>query len=137
VYWRPIFNILEGRMDVSLVHTRHGQAGPGHKTDARDSAWWAALLRHGLLKVRCRPPRHSRALRALPRYRSRGLRDQSAGATRVQKVIESGHIQLGQVASDALGVSGRAMVRALAAGETDATPRADLARKTLKRKKPE
>jgi transposase len=137
VYWKPVFNILEGLMEVMLVNARHVKAVPGHKTDARDSAWLADLLRHGLLKASFIPPRHIRDLRELTRHRSSVLRDQSAVANRIQKVIESGNIKLGQVASDALGVSGRAMLRALAAGETHATTMADLARKTLKRKKPE
>ena len=121
VYWRPVFTILEGLMAVILVNARHVKAVPGHKTDARDSAWLADLLRHGLLKASVIPPRPIRDLRELPRYRSSVLRDQSAVANRIQKVIESGTSKLGQVASDALGVSGRAMVRALAAGETNAT----------------
>jgi len=137
VYWKPVFNSLEGLMDVILVNARHMKAVPGHKTDARNSAWLADLLRHGLLKASFIPPRHSHALRELTRYRQSVLRDHSAVANRLQKVIESGNIKLGQVASDALGVSGRAMLRALAAGETDATTMADLTRKSLKRKKPE
>ena len=136
VYWRPVFTMLEGLMAVILVNARHVKAVPGHKTDARDSAWLADLLRHGLLKASVIPPRPIRDLRELPRYRSSVLRDQSAVANRIQKVIESGTSKLGQVASDALGVSGRAMLRALAAGETNATAMAALARKTLKRKKP-
>jgi hypothetical protein len=137
VYWKPVFNILEGLMEVILVNARHGKAVPGHKTDARDSAWLADLLRHGLLKASFMPPRPIRDLRELTRYRQRVLRDQSTGAKRLQKVIESGNMKLGQGASEALGVSGRAMLRALAAGATDATAMADLARKSLKRKKPE
>ena len=136
VYWKPVFNILEGRMDVILVNARHVKAVPGHKTDARDSVWLADLLRHGLLKASFIPPRHMRDLRALTRYHASVLRDQSAVANRIQQVIESGNMKLGQVASDALGVSGRAMLRALAAGETDATMMADVARKSLRRKKP-
>jgi transposase len=137
VYWKPVFNILEGLMEVILVNARHVKAVPGHKTDARDSAWLADLLRHGLLKASFMPPRPIRDLRELTRYRQSVLRDQSTGAKRLQKVIESGNMKLGQGASEALGVSGRAMLRALAAGATDATAMADLARKSLKRKKPE
>ena len=80
VSWKPVCNILEGLMAVTLVNARHVKAVPGHKTDARDSAWLADLLRHGLLKARCIPPRHIRDLRELTRYRSRVLRDQSAVA---------------------------------------------------------
>jgi transposase len=124
-------------MEVILLNARHVKAVPGHKTDARDSAWLADLLRHGLLKASCIPPRHIRDLRELTRYRRSVLRDQSAIANRIHKVIESGKVKLGQVASDALGVSGRAMLRALAAGETDAPRMADLARKRLRQKKPD
>src|SRR5712691_6275491 len=106
-------------MEVILVNARHVKAVPGHKTDARDSTWLADLLRHGLLKASFIPPHHIRDLRELTRYRHSVLRDQSAVANRIQKVIESGNIKLGQVASDALGASGRAMLRALAHGETD------------------
>jgi len=112
-------------MEVILVNARHVKAVPGHKTDARESAWLADLLRHGLLKASCIPPRHIRDLRERTRYRHSVLRDRSTVANRLQKVIESGTMKLGQVASAALGVSGRAMVRALAAGETDAPTMAD------------
>ena len=103
VSWKPVFNILEGRMEVILVHARHGKAVPGHKTDARDSAWLADLLRHGLLNASFIPPRHIRDLRELTRYRHSVLRAQSAVANRIQKVIDSGNMKLGQGASDALG----------------------------------
>jgi transposase len=63
VYWKPVFNILEGLMEVILVNARHVKAVPGHKTDARDSAWLADLLRYGLLKASFIPPRHLRDLR--------------------------------------------------------------------------
>ena len=133
VYWKPVFNILEGLMEVILVNARHVKAVPGHKTDARERAWLADLLRHGLLKASFIPPRHIRDLRELTRYRSSVLRDQSAVANRIQKVIESGKRSSGKE---------RAMrweswprhVRALAAGETHATAMADVARKSLKRK---
>lgn len=134
--WKPVCNILAGLLDVILVHARPVTAIPGHKTAARDRAWRADLRRHGLLKASVMPPRHRRDLRDLTRYRHSVRRDQSAVANRIQKVRESGHIKLGQGASDALGGSGRAMVRALAAGETEATMMAALARKTLQRKTP-
>jgi hypothetical protein len=135
--WKPVFNILEGLREVMLVHARHVKAVPGHQTAARESAWWADLLRHGLLNARFMPPRPIRDLRALTRYRHSVLRAQRAVANRLQKGIERGNRKLGQGASDALGVSGRAMVRALAAGETAATTLADVARQSLRRKKPE
>jgi transposase len=118
------------------VHARHGKAVPGHQPDARDRAWLAALRRHGWLQASVSPPRPLRALRALPRYRQRVRRDQSAVATRLQQVSERGNRKLGQVARAAPGGRGRARLRAWAAGETEATTRADWARKPLQRQKP-
>src|SRR5215831_12307650 len=85
VYWRPVFNILEGLMDVILVNARHVKAVPGHKTDARDSAWLADLLRHGLLKASFIPPRPIRDLRDLVRYRKSLVEDRTQEINRLQK----------------------------------------------------
>lgn len=137
VYWKPVFNILEGVVEVILVNARHVKAVPGRKTDVRDSEWLADLLRHGLLKASFIPPAHIRDLRELTRYRQSLVKEQTAVGNRIEKLIESANIKLGQVASDALGVSGLAMLRALARGETDAEKLAELARRGLKRKKPE
>jgi transposase len=132
-----VFNILEGVLEVILVNARHVKAVPGRKTDVRDCEWLADLLRHGLLKASFIAPRHIRELRELTRYRQSLVKEERSVANRVQKVIESGNIKLGQVASNALGVSGLAMLRALARGETDPEKLADLARRGMKRKKPE
>jgi len=137
VYWKPVFNILEGVLEVILVNARHVKAVPGRKTDVRDSEWLADLLRHGLLKASFIPPAHIRDLRELTRYRQSLVKEQTAVGNRIQKLIESANIKLGQVASDALGVSGLAMLRALARGETDPEQMADLARRRLKAKKPQ
>jgi transposase len=137
VYWKPVFNLLEGLVKVILVNARHIKAVPGRKTDVKDCEWLADLLRHGLLKASFIPPLEIRELRELTRYRQSLVRAQTAVANRAQKVIESGNIKLGQVAADALGVSGRLMLKALAEGETDAEKMANLARRSLKRKKPE
>ena len=137
VYWKPVFNILEGQMEVLLVNARHVKAVPGRKTDVRDCEWLADLLRHGLLRASFIPPLEIRELRELTRYRQGLVREHTALANRVQKLAESGNIKLGQVASDALGVSGRQMLRALAEGETDAGKMAEFARRRMKRKKPE
>jgi transposase len=137
VCWKPVFNILEGVLEVILVNARHVKAVPGRKTDVKDCEWLADLLRHGLLKASFIPPAHIRELRELTRYRQSLVREQTALANRVQKVVESGNIKLGQVASDALGVSGRLMLRALAKGETDAEKMRDLARRSMRKKKPQ
>lgn len=136
VYWRPVFNILEEVVEVMLVNARHVKAVPGRKTDVRDCEWLADLLRHGLLKTSFIPPRSIRDLRELTRYRESLIRDQTALANRIHKVLETGNIKLGQVATDVLGVSGRRMVRALVAGVTDIEQLADLALGTMRRKIP-
>ena len=137
VYWKPIFNILEGSMEVLLVNARDVKAVPGRKTDVRDCEWLADLLRHGLLRASFIPPAHIRGLRELTRHRQSLVRELAAVANRVQKLIESANIKLAQVASDALGSSGRAMLRALAAGEEDVTKMAELAKGRMKAKKPQ
>jgi len=137
VYWRPVFNILEGGMEVMLTNAREAKGYKARKTDVIDAEWLADLLRHGLLKPSFIPPLPIRELRELTRYRESLVREQTALANRIQKLIESANIKLGQVASDALGVSGKLRLRALAAGETDAEKLSHLARRTLKRKQPQ
>jgi len=137
VYWKPVFNLLEGVLEVVLVNARHVKTVPGRKTDVRDCEWLADLLRHGLLKASFIPPLEIRELRELTRYRQTLVHEQASVANRVQRLIESGNIKLGQVASNALGVSGRLMLRALANGETDGTKLAALARGQLKKKEAE
>ena len=137
VYWKPVFNLLEGVLEVVLVNARHVKAVPGRKTDVRDCEWLADLLRHGLLKASFIPPLEIRELRELTRYRQTLVREQASVANRVQRIIESGNIKLGQVASDVLGVSGRLMLRAVCEGETDGVKLAALARGKLKQKETE
>lgn len=137
VYWKPVFNVLEGEMEVILVNARHVKAVPGRKTDVKDCEWLADLLRHGLLKASFIPPLEIRELRELTRYRQTLVREQASVANRVQRIIESGNIKLAQVATDALGTSGRRMLRALAAGEADVTKLAEMARGRLRGKKAE
>jgi transposase len=137
VYWRPVFNILEGAMEVILTNARDAKGYKARKTDVIDAEWLADLLRHGLLKPSFIPPLPIRELRDLTRYRESLVRERTTLANRLQKLIESANIKLGQVASDALGVSGKAMLRALASGETDAEKMSHLARSSLKRKQPQ
>jgi transposase len=137
VYWRPVFNILEGSIEVMLVNARHVKAVPGRKTDVKDCEWLADLLRHGLLKPSFIPPLEIRELRELTRYRQSLIREQASVSNRVQKIAESGNIKLSQVASDALGVSGRLMLRALANGETDVEKMSEMARTRLRKRLPE
>src|SRR5262245_48514763 len=135
VYWKPVFNILEGQLQVVLVNARHIKAVPGRKTEVRDCEWLADLLRHGLVRASFIPPREIREIRELTRYRQAVGQEHTAVANRIQKVLEGGNIKLGQVASDVLGLSGRLMLRALAAGEQDGEKLAELAQGRLKTKK--
>jgi transposase len=134
VYWKPVFNILEDALTVILINPEHARALRGRKTDVKDAEWLADLLRHGLLKASFIPPAEIRELRELTRYRESLVREQGAVANRIQKLIESGNIKLGQVATDALGVSGRAILWALARGEKDPAKLTKLARGKLKEK---
>jgi transposase len=134
VYWRPVFNLLEDHFTVLLVNAHHIKAVPGRKTDVRDCDWICDLLRHGLLKASFIPPRHIRELRELTRHRQILVRDRAAVANRIQKLIESANIKLGQVATNVLGLSGRLMLQALADGEEDAEQLAQLAKGKLKAK---
>lgn len=137
VYWKPVFNILEGFIEVILVNAQHVKAVPGRKTDVRDCEWLADLLRHGLLKASFIPPINIREIRELIRYRESLVREQANVANRIQKLIESANIKLGQVASDVLGISGKAILQELASGETDVEKMSQLALKRLKNKKEE
>ena len=134
VYWRPVYNLLEGRVHVILVNAHHVKAVPGRKTDVKDCQWLADLLQHGLLQASFIPPPPIRELRELTRHRESLVRDQAAVGNRIQKVLESGNIKLGQVVTDVLGVSGRQMIRALVAGEQDPQVLAAMAKSRLRSK---
>ncbi len=136
VYWKPVFNLLEGRVQVILVNAQHIKQVPGRKTDVKDCEWLAQLLQHGLLKASFVPPQPTRELRDLTRQRTQLVRQAATVANRIQKVLEDANIKLGSVASDVLGESGRDMLRALIAGETDPEKLAELARKRLRVKIP-
>jgi len=117
-YWRPVFNILEGNFEVMLVNARHMKAVPGRKTDIKDSQWIAELLQHGLLRPSFIPPVEQRDLRDLTRHRSNFIRERVNLVNRVQKVLEAANIKLASVASDVMGVSGRAMLAAIVEGNS-------------------
>jgi len=136
-YWKPVFNILEGNCEVLLVNAQHVKAVPGRKTDVSDAEWLADLLRHGLLRASFIPPVAQRDLRALTRFRSTFVRERATLVNRVQKVLEDANIKLASVASDVLGVSGRAMLAALLDGHATAEAMADLAKRRLREKRPQ
>ncbi len=136
VYWKPVWNILEGQFEIVLVNAQHIKAVPGRKTDIKDCQWIAELLQHGLLRGSFVPPTPIRQLRDLTRMRASLRQDHTAVANRMQKILEDANIKLASVASDWLGVSGRAILAQLLAGEEDATKLAELSRGRLRAKLP-
>jgi transposase len=137
-YWKPVWYVLEERgFELLLVNARHVKIVPGRKTDVADAVWLAELLEHGLLRGSFVPPAAIRELRDLTRYRKRLIQQHTAECQRVQKALEDAGIKLDSVASDVLGVSGRAMLRALVAGERSPDVLADLARGVLRKKIPQ
>jgi transposase len=137
-YWKPCWYVLEERgFQLLLVNARHVKILPGRKTDVCDAAWLAELLEHGLLRGSFVPPPVIRQLRDLTRYRKRLIQAHTAECQRIHKTLEDASIRLGSVAADVLGVSGRAMLRALLVGERDPEVLAELARGRLRSKLPE
>lgn len=137
VYWKPIYNILESRFTVLLVNARHLKQVPGRKSDVRDCQWIAQLLQHGLLRGSFIPPRPQRELRDLTRHRTQLVEERTRTVNRIHKVLEDANIKLASVASEILGVSGRAILQALIAGQEDPVQLADLAQRKLRGKIPE
>jgi transposase len=137
VYWKPVFNCLEGRFAVILVNAQHIKQVPGRKTDVTDCQWIAQLLQYGLLRPSFIPPRPIRELRDLTRQRTQLIRQRATLGNRIQKVLEDAHIKLAGVASEILGVSCRGMIAALIGGEQDPTRMAELAKRRLRAKIPQ
>jgi transposase len=134
VYWKPVFNLLEGSFEVLLVNASHIKAVPGKKTDIKDCEWIADLLSHGLLKGSFIPPQPIRDLRDLTRYRKSLSDERTREINRLQKLLETANIKLSSVATDVMGVSGKAMLEAILSGSTDPKVLADLARGRLRNK---
>jgi transposase len=137
VYWKPVFNVLEGALQVVLANAQHVKGLPGRKTDVQDCEWLAELHLHGLIKPSFIPTPDIRELRELVRTRTTLTRDRARHVNRIAKVLEDANLKLGSVASDILGVSGRAMLDAIVAGQTDAAELAALAVGRLRSKKTE
>lgn len=135
VYWRPVWHMLDGLFDLTLANAAHIRNVPGRKSDVNDATWIADLLAHGLVRASFVPPVQIQALRDLTRTRKQLKREMTQHVQRIQKVLQDCNIKLDSVASDVLGKSGRAMLEALIAGETDPVKLADLARGRLRRKR--
>lgn len=136
VYWKPVWNILEEHFQLLLVNPRHIKQVPGRKTDVKDCVWLCDLLQYGLLRGSFVPPRPLRQLRDLTRHRTKLVSEKASVANRIQKALEDANIKLGAVVSDILGVSSRAMLQAMVAGEDDSQRLAELARRRLRGKIP-
>ena len=136
VYWKPVFYVLEDAFSCLLINPAHVKQVPGRKTDVQDCAWIAQLLEHGLLRGSFVPPAPIRELRDLTRLRKAATQDRTRAANRLHKVLEDAGIKLASVATDILGVSGRAMLGTLVQGTTDPQALAELARGKLRKKVP-
>ncbi len=134
-YWRPVYNLLEGHFELLVVNAYHIKTVPGRKTDVKDAEWIADLLRHGLLRGSFIPAPEQRQLRDLTRYRTHLVEERARITNRLQAVLEDANIKLASVVTDVRGVSARAILQALVAGETDPALLADLARGRLRTKR--
>jgi transposase len=134
VYWKPVYNILEGAFEVLLVNARHIKFVPGRKTDVKDAQWIAELLQHGLLKASFIPDKGQRELRELVRYRTHLINERTREVNRVHKVLEDANLKLSSVASDIMGVSGREMLAAIIANQDDPQALSQLAKGRMRSK---
>ena len=137
VYWKPVYAILEGAVEIIVANAQRVKNVPGRKTDVKDAEWLADLLLHGLLKPSFVPPKPIRELRDLTRYRRKLVQSRSSERCRLLKVLETANIKLASVASDVFGVSGRQMLEALAEGKATPAEMAELAKRRLRSKIPQ
>jgi transposase len=135
VYWMPVYEVLEGALEIILGNPRHMANVPGRKTDVSDAHWIAKLLRHGLIQPNFVPPRPIRDLRQASRYRRKLMQTRTACLLRVEKLLQCATIKLSSVASDIFGVSGRLMMASLADGVTDPRELSELAKGKLRGKR--
>src|SRR4051794_26623111 len=135
IYWKPVWHLLEGRFELVLANAQHIRNVPGRKTDVNDAMWIADLLAHGLIRSSFVPPSQIQELRDLTRTRKQLVREISQHTLRIQKTLEDANIKVASVLSNVIGKSGRAMLAAIIAGESDPGHLADLAVGTARRKK--
>jgi transposase len=132
VYWKPVWHVLEGAFTLVLANAMHIRNVPGRKSDMNDATWIADLLAHGLIRSSFVPPAPVQHLRDLTRTRKQLMGEIARHTLRIQKTLEDANLKLTQVVSDVLGTSGRAILTALVAGETDPARLADLTTGRLK-----
>jgi transposase len=135
VFWKPVYYVLEDDFELLLVNAAHVKNVPGRKTDMADAQWLCQLLEHGLLRASFVPPKPIRELRDLTRYRRGLIAERQRETNRLHKVLEDAGIKLACVATDILGVSGRAMLAALLAGTDDPATLAELAKGRMRNKR--
>jgi transposase len=136
VFWKPVWNLLEGRVALMLVNAQHVKQVPGRKTDVKDCQWIAELLEHGLLRASFVPDRPQRELRDLTRQRTQLLGDRARVINRIQKTLEDANVKLASVATQIMGKSGRAVLDALAEGKLSPEQMAELVHWRMEAKKP-
>ena len=136
-YWKAVWHVLEAAFTLVLANAGHIKGVPGRKSDVNDATWIADLLAHGLLRGSFVPPAPIQAVRDLTRTRKQLVREIAQHTQRIQKTLDIANLKITGLISDILGVSGRAILRALIAGDTDPERLADLARGTLKSKRPQ
>lgn len=137
VYWKPVWHMLEEHFELVLANAQHIRNVPGRKTDVSDAAWIADLLAHGLIRSSFVPPQPIQELRDLTRTRKQLVREISQHSSRIQKVLEDANLKLGSVLSDVLGKSGREILQAIIAGQSDPEKLAGLAKGTARKKRGE
>lgn len=136
VYWKPVWQALEGHFQLILANPYQVKNLPGRKTDARDSQWLAELLAHGLIRPSFVPPRPTRDLRDLTRYRVKLTEERCRVHNRIHKVLEDACLKLDTIATDILGATGRGIIRAIIAGQEHPDWLADHAKGKLRGKRP-
>jgi transposase len=133
VYWKPVWHVLsDGDFTLVLANAAHVKNVPGRKTDVNDATWLSDLLAHGLIRGSFVPDEQTQEMRTLLRTRKQLVRERSSHIQRLQKTLEDANIKLDSVISDVIGLSGRAMVEAVIAGENDPDRLAQLAHRRIK-----
>ncbi len=127
VYWKPVWHVLEGSFELVLANAMHIRNIPGRKTDVNDATWIADLLAHGLIRGSFVPASPLQDLRDLTRTRTQLVRERARHILRIQKTLENANLKLASVLTDVLGVTGRGLLEALIAGESNPERLADLA----------
>jgi transposase len=137
VYWKPVWHVLDGHFELVLANAMHIRNIPGRKSDVNDATWIADLLAHGLIRGSFVPPQPVQDLRDLTRTRKQLVREIAQHTLRIQKTLEHANLKLTTVLTDTLGVSGRAILHALVAGERNPDRLADLAHERVKASRPD